>query len=106
MAEPLGPGLALAHCVILPLPVTRRGEILHTPLSREEVTLPQLLDWLEPGQVLCGGMVDPQAAAAAQARGLRLLDYYAREECMVANAVPTKEAVGPKPYRERMATSR
>ena len=84
VAEPLGPGLALAHCVILPLPVTRRGEILHTPLSREEVTLPQLLDWLEPGQVLCGGMVDPQAAAAAQARGLRLLDYYAREECMVA----------------------
>ena len=69
VAEPLGPGLALAHCVILPLPVTRRGEILHTPLSREEVTLPQLLDWLEPGQVLCGGMVDPQAAAAAQARG-------------------------------------
>ena len=62
VAEPLGPGLALAHCVILPLPVTRRGEILHTPLSREEVTLPQLLDWLEPGQVLCGGMVDPQAA--------------------------------------------
>ncbi len=36
-------------------------------------------------------MVDPQAAAAAQARGLRLLDYYAREECMVANAVPTAE---------------
>ena len=70
------------------------------------MTLPQLLDWLEPGQVLCGGMVDSQAAAAAQARGLRLLDYYAREECMVANAVPTEEAVGPKPYRERMVTSR
>lgn len=70
------------------------------------MTLPQLLDWLEPGQVLCGGMVAPQAAAAAQARGLRLLDYYAREECMVANAVPTEEAVGPKPYRERMVTSR
>ena len=60
VAEPLGPGLALAHCVILPLPVTRRGEILHTPLSREEVTLPQLLDWLEPGQVLSG----PRPAAA------------------------------------------
>ena len=90
-AEPLGPGLALAHCVILPLPVTRQGELLHTPLSREEVTLPQLLDWLEPGQVLCGGLVSAQAEEAAQARGLRLLDYYAREECMVANAVPTAE---------------
>ena len=42
--EPLGPGLALAHCVILPLPVTQREEILHTPLSEEEVTLSQVLD--------------------------------------------------------------
>ena len=90
-AEPLGPGLALAHCVILPLPVTRQGELLHTPLSREEVTLPQLLDWLEPGQVLCGGLVSAQAEEAAQARGLRLLDYYAREELAARNAVATAE---------------
>ena len=72
VAEP-GPGLALAHCVILPLPVTRRGEILHTPLSREEVTLPQLLDWLEarPGPLRrhggppgSGGCPGPRPAAA------------------------------------------
>lgn len=49
--EPLGPGLALAHCVILPLPV----------------------------------------AAEMTRCGLRWADYYAREECMVANAVPTAE---------------
>ena len=53
--EPLGPGLALAHCVILPLPV----------------------------------------AAEMTRRGLRWADYYAREECMVANAVPTVVAVAP-----------
>ena len=51
--EPLGPGLALAHCVILPLPVA--------------------------------------VAAEMTRRGLRWADYYAREECMVANAVPTAE---------------
>ena len=29
--------------------------------------------------------------AAGEQRGLRVFDYYAREECMVANAVPTAE---------------
>lgn len=89
--EPLGPGLALAHCVILPLPVTRREGILHTPLSREEVPLARVLDHMEPGQILCGGMVSPQVRQEGEKRGLRVFDYYAREECMVANAVPTAE---------------
>ena len=89
--EPLGPGLALAHCVILPLPVTQREEILHTPLSEEEVTLSQVLDYMEAGQILCWGLVSPAVRAAGEQRGLRVFDYYAREECMVANAVPTAE---------------
>ena len=65
--EPLGPGLALAHCVILPLPVTQREEILHTPLSEEEVTLSQVLDYMEAGQILCGGLVSPAVRAAGPA---------------------------------------
>ena len=71
--EPLGPGLALAHCVILPLPVTQREEILHTPLSEEEVTLSQVLDYMEAGQILCGGLVSPAVRAAGEQRGLRVL---------------------------------
>ena len=39
--EPLGPGLALAHCVILPLPVTQREEILHTRLARKRSPCPR-----------------------------------------------------------------
>lgn len=64
----LGPGLALAHCVILPLPVTQREEILHTPLSEEEVTLSQVLDYMEAGQILCGGLVSPAVRAAGEQR--------------------------------------
>lgn len=89
--EPLGPGLALAHCVVLPLPVTRAEGVLYTPLSGETVVLSHLLDYLEPGQILCGGLVSPAVRAAGEERGLRVFDYYAREECMVANAVPTAE---------------
>ncbi|MBR5534980.1 MAG: dipicolinate synthase [Ruminiclostridium sp.] len=89
--EPLGPGLALAHCVILPLPVLGKDGLMHTPLSKEEISLPQILEHMRPDQVLCGGLVSQAVWQAGEERGLRVFDYYAREECMVANAVPTAE---------------
>lgn len=92
--EPLGPGTALAHCVLLPLPVTQGKGLLHTPLSKETLPLETLLAVLEPGQILCGGLVSPSVRRAAEKRGLRVFDYYAREECMVANAVPASVVVG------------
>ena len=98
--ESLGPALRLAHCVILPLPVTGKDpDALHAPLSDEPVPLAGLLDLLEPGQLLCGGLASPAVREAAASRGLRLADYYQREECQIANAVPTAAAVGPTPRR-------
>lgn len=93
--EPLGPGLTLAHCVILPLPVTQAEGLLHTPLSGEKLPLSTLLAHLSPGQILCGGLVKDADRQAAEDQGLRVFDYYAREECMVANAVPTAVPMGP-----------
>ena len=52
--EPLGPGLALAHCVILPLPVAVGESFVHTPLSAARLPLAQVLDCLRPGQLVCG----------------------------------------------------
>ena len=83
--------LALAHCVILPLPVLGKNGRIHTPLSQEKIDLSQVLDHMRPGQVLCGGMVSPEVREAGEGAGLQVFDYYAREECMVANAVPTAE---------------
>ena len=93
--EPLGSDLRLAHCVILPLPVTGPDGIsLHTPLWDESVELGTLLDHLDPGQLVCGGMISPMILSDAARRGLRMADYYEREEFKVANAVPTVVAVG------------
>ena len=103
--EPLGPGLALAHCVILPLPVTRGEGWIHSPLSEQQLALNDLLQALTPGQLLCGGLVSPAQRRLAQEHGLRLYDYYAREECMVANAVPPAAAVGPTKVRTGRASS-
>ncbi len=83
-------GAAIADCVILPLPAAD-GEHLNAPLSDQRVPLVQILDALRPGQLLCVGRAAPALKEEAEKRRLRLVDYFAREELAVANAVPTSE---------------
>ena len=83
-------GLSQADCVILPLPAAN-GTALHSPLSQFHPTLRQVFDALAPGQLVLAGMADPGLKALAQERRVCLLDYFAREELAVANAVPTAE---------------
>jgi dipicolinate synthase subunit A len=71
--------------------VTQGEGYLNAPLSKDPVPFSRVLEGMEPGQLVCGGLVSPGVRQAVEARGLRLFDYYAREECMVANAVPTAE---------------
>lgn len=84
-------GIALADCVVLPLPAAGEGSLLNAPLSERRCPLSRLMDALRPNQIICAGMVGPQTAAMAADRGLTLHDYFAREELAVANAVPTAE---------------
>lgn len=79
-----------ADCVVLPLPALDRDGI-NAPLSQRRLSLQELLAALRPGQLLCAGMAPPLLKEAAQAAGLSLTDYFAREELTVANAVPTSE---------------
>ena len=44
-----------ADLVVLPLPVTRDGERLHSPLSRDTVPLEEVFRLLTPGQHVVGG---------------------------------------------------
>ena len=90
-AEPGLSGVEQADCVVLPLPVSSGGELLNAPLSRLSPPITEVLAPLSPGQMLCGGRVDPVTAALAAERGLTIRDYFAREELAVANAVPTAE---------------
>lgn len=83
-------GLEMADCVILPLPAAD-GEDLNAPLSDRQVSIASVLDALHPGQLLCAGRVSPSLRQEAERRNLRLVDYFAREELAVANAVPTSE---------------
>lgn len=85
-------GAAIADCVILPLPVSD-GEYINAPLSDRRAALSDVLDVLRPGQLLCAGRAGPALREEAEKRKLRLVDYFAREELAVANAVPVALAV-------------
>ena len=91
--EPNLDTLAEADCAVLPLPVTVDGILLNTPLSPWTLTVETVLDALRPGQLVCGGMIEPAFEKSATARGLTLADYLAREELAVRNTVPGALAV-------------
>lgn len=83
-------GLAGADCVVLPLPALD-GDRINAPLSARQPLLSEVLDAMRPGQLLCAGRISPLLEEAARTRGVRLIDYFAREELAIANAVPTSE---------------
>ncbi len=84
-------GAELADCVVLPLPAEGEEGCLSTPLSARRHPLGEILDALRPGQTVCAGRVSERLAALALERKLTVLDYFAREELAVLNAVPTAE---------------
>lgn len=79
--------------LLLPMPVCRNG-MLHLPLTETELEAERLWARLRYDQLLLGGLTGDLSRRLMTDYGLTLLDYYAREETQVANAVPTASAVG------------
>jgi len=77
-------------CVILPLPTEQDG-FLNAPLSSGVFAIKDILESIPPGTLVCGGILKPELYEIAKAQGLRLVDYYKREELVVKNAVSTAE---------------
>ena len=72
--------VALADYILLPLPL----DAARTPLA-------ELLRAAKPGAVALGGRLSVQAKTIAQEAGVELVDYFAREELILCNAIPTAE---------------
>ena len=83
--------LSGADGVILPMPVTADGHTLFAPLARAPVPLEQVLALVKPEQFLCGGRLEEGLTARFRQKGCTILDYYEREELILANCVPTAE---------------
>ena len=79
--------------LLLPMPIERDG-LLHLPLTDTELETEHLWPRLRYDQLLLGGLAGTLRQRLMMEYGLTLLDYYAREETQVANAVPTASAMG------------
>ena len=85
--------VALADYILLPLPL----DAARTPLA-------ELLRAAKPGALALGGRLSGQAKAIAQQAGVELVDYFARPELAVYNAIPTAEGCIGILLRERTRT--
>ena len=83
--------VALADCVVLPMPVTTDGVTVNAPFSRSKIRLDAVLSELRPHQKVFGGAVSAALNTEAQARGIMVWDYLLREELAIKNAVSTAE---------------
>ncbi len=90
-APDLRSALSGARAVILPLPVQHGDALLNAPLSNAPHPLAEVLDAVPAGTLVLAGAVPFWLHARAVQNELRLIDYLAREELAVRNAVPTCE---------------
>ena len=85
--------IALAEYILLPL-----------PLDESKTPLAELLRAAKPGTLALGGMLSEQARTIAREAGVELVDYFAREELTIRNAIPTAEGCIAILMRERTRT--
>lgn len=83
--------LRRSDLIILPLPVTRDGKTLNTPLSAYTVALDDGFAAECAGKAVYGGMMEKLLQTSPLWGGISTYDYYAREELMVGNAFLTAE---------------
>ena len=76
---------------VLPLPYSMDGENIKAPFFDGTITISELLQAIPPESVLLAGRADARLEALAEVYGIKLIDYFKREELMVLNAVPTAE---------------
>ena len=84
---------ALADYLLLPL-----------PLDARRAGLAALLRAAKPGALALGGMLSQEALRIAKDAHVELVDYFAREELTIRNAIPTAEGCIAILLRERTRT--
>jgi len=95
LAPSLHKAVCDADCVLLPLPLLDTCQQINTPLSDVALPVDEVCSQLTSKQIICGGRVPEAVLSTASAQELQLVDYFAREELVVANAAVTAEgAIG------------
>lgn len=83
-----------ADVIVLPLPASADGHLLNCPFADPEnrPSLAKIFSQLPAGCVIIGGRIPKEVALGAEARGLRVYDYFESEAFQIHNAYTTAEA--------------
>ncbi|MBE6899460.1 MAG: hypothetical protein E7479_02170 [Ruminococcaceae bacterium] len=85
-----------AENIILPLPSSDGEGFLKTAFSEKKTRLSEIVEHLPEKSVLMGGLLPKEIVSSAREKGIRVYDYYRREEFAVRNAALTAEAAAAK----------
>ena len=80
-----------ADKIVFGIPFSRNG-VLYAPLCTQQITVNDIANLVRPHHRLCGGLVGDFALMCGK-KGAVCVDYGAREDFCLFNAVPTAEAV-------------
>ncbi|MHB1154170.1 MAG: dipicolinate synthase subunit DpsA [Eubacteriales bacterium] len=86
----LSGALTGAVMVVLPLPCTNDGIRVNCPAGCD-IRLADVFGLLTPSQIATGGRLNENIHKLAESAGVKIYDYYEREELAVGNSVPTVE---------------
>lgn len=86
----LSGALSGAAMVVLPLPCTNDGICVNCPAGCD-IRLADVFGLLTPSQIVTGGRLGENIHKLAEVAGVKIYDYYEREELAVGNSVPTVE---------------
>ncbi|MBE6850402.1 MAG: dipicolinate synthase subunit DpsA [Ruminococcus sp.] len=90
LTESAGDGFPMCDVLVLPMPVSDDGVFVSTPFGRQNLSLRGLIASLKPNAIVLGGKFGKTAELFREA-DVQTVDYLAREELSVLNAVPTAE---------------
>jgi dipicolinate synthase subunit A len=90
-SDDVGRILPMCPLVVLPLPASTDGAHLNAPYAREKPELRRIFESIDPKATVFAGLLTEPLARMAGEKNIQVIDYFAREELAVLNAVPTAE---------------
>ncbi len=77
--------------IVLPLPVTVDGITINAPYAKDKLSIERCIKAISPETLTFAGLMTDSLRKLAAEKGLEIIDYFAREELTVLNAIPTAE---------------
>ncbi len=82
-----------ADYIVLPLPVSRDGVRVNSPLSVAPLTLKKVIRALDESKTVFAGMPDKETTVELECKDIKLYDYYKNEALTILNSISTAEGV-------------